>query len=179
MAALQSAATLRAMGSALRLPDPALRPLDALRRPVEIHQRPIAPRASRPHSRGEIAREILKERHSMTRHTARQTRFDQHFRPPSRRFEAGDDTVRVALVAIHCNPQPAAFLGSHPLQRLQVMLSAPGEEIEFDPSNRISRMAAGAPPQLLPQMPTADGGLAQRPRLVQGEILSDDDGRLY
>ncbi|HEY6401012.1 MAG TPA: hypothetical protein VI479_06365 [Blastocatellia bacterium] len=115
----------------------------------------------------------------MTRHTARQTRFDQHFRPPSRRFDAGDNTVRVALVAIHCNPQPAAFLGSHPLQRLQVMLSAPGEEIEFDPSNRISRMAAGAPPQLLPQIPTADGGLAPRPRLVQGEILSDDDGRLY
>jgi hypothetical protein len=115
----------------------------------------------------------------MTRHSARQTRFDQHLRPPSRRFDAGDNTVRVALVAIHCNPQPAAFLGSHPLQRLQVLMTAPGEEMEFDPLNKISHMTAGAPPQLLPQMPATDGSLATRPRLVQGEILSDDDGRLY
>lgn len=115
----------------------------------------------------------------MTRHSARQTRFDRQIRPPSRRFDAGDNTVRVALVAIHCNPQPAAFLGSHPLQRLQVLLSAPGEELEFDPSNNISHKTASAHPQLLPQMPATDGGLALRPRLVQGEILTDDDGRLY
>jgi hypothetical protein len=121
----------------------------------------------------------LKERFSMTRHSARQTRFDPRFRPPSQRFDAGDNSVRVALVAIHCNPQPAAFLGSHPLQRLQVLLTAPGEAIEFDPSNAESRMAAGAPPQLLPQMPATNGALVARPRLVQGEILSDDDGRLY
>jgi len=115
----------------------------------------------------------------MTRHTANQIPFGSRPRQPFRRFDAGNDSVRVVLVAIHRNPQPAAFLGSHPLQRLQVLLSAPGEEIEVDPLNTLSRMTAGAPPQLLPQMPATNGGLALRPRLVQGEILSDDDGRLY
>lgn len=115
----------------------------------------------------------------MSRHSANHTHFDPRRRPPSRRFDAGNNSVRVVLVAIHRSPQPAAFLGSHPLQRLQVLLSAPGEEIEFDPLNTIARMTAGAPPQLLPQMPATNGSLALRPRLVQGEILSDDDGRLY
>jgi len=115
----------------------------------------------------------------MSRHSANHTHFNPRLRPPSRHFDAGNNSVRVVLVAIHRSPQPAAFLGSHPLQRLQVLLAAPGEEIEFDPLNTMARMAAGAPPQLLPQMPATNGGLALRPRLVQGEILSDDDGRLY
>jgi hypothetical protein len=115
----------------------------------------------------------------MSRHSANHTHFDPRHRAPSRRFDAGNNPVRVVLVAIHRGPQPAAFLGSNPLQRLQVLLSAPGEEIEFDPLNTISRMTAGAPPQLLPQIPATNGGLALRPRLVQGEILSDDEGRLY
>jgi len=115
----------------------------------------------------------------MTRHSANQAPFDSRFRPASHRFDAGDNSVRVALVAIHHGLQPAAFLGSHPLQRLQVLLSAPGEGIESDLLNPISRMPAGAPPQLLPQMPATNGGFAPRPRLVQGEILTDDDGRLY
>ena len=115
----------------------------------------------------------------MLRHSANQTHFDPRRRMPSQRFDAGNNSVRVVLVAIHRGPQPAAFLGSYPLQRLQVLLSAPGEEIEFDPLNTISRMTAGAPPKLLPQMPATNGSLALRPRLVQGEILSDDDGRLY
>src|SRR5262245_45827340 len=115
----------------------------------------------------------------MSRHSSNQTHFDPRHRTPSRRFDAGNNCVRVVLVAIHRGPQPAAFLGSHPLQRLQVLLAAPGEEIEFDPLNTMAHMAASAPPQLLPQMPATNGGLALRPRLVQGEILSDDDGRLY
>ncbi|HZF40296.1 MAG TPA: hypothetical protein VE715_15830, partial [Blastocatellia bacterium] len=76
----------------------------------------------------------------MTRHSANQIPFDPRLRPAPRRFDAGDNSVRVVLVAIHRNPQPAAFLGSHPLQRLQVLLSAPGEEIEFNPLNTIARM---------------------------------------
>lgn len=115
----------------------------------------------------------------MTRHSAGQTRFDPRLSQQSQRFDAGNHSVRVALVAIHCNPRPAAFLGSHPLQRLQVLMSAPGEEMEFDPLDTMPRMTAGAQPQLLPQMPATNDGLAPRPRLVQGEILSDDGGRLY
>jgi hypothetical protein len=115
----------------------------------------------------------------MSRHSANHTQFDPRPRQPFRRFDAGNDSVRVVLVAIHRSPQPAAFLGSHPLQRLQVLLAAPGEEIEFDPLNIMARMTAGAPPHLLPQMPATNGSLALRPRLVEGEILSDDDGRLY
>jgi hypothetical protein len=115
----------------------------------------------------------------MTRYSARQTHFDPRLRQQSQRFDAGNNSVRVALVAIHCNPQPAAFLGSHPLQRLQVLMSAPGEAIEIDPLNAIRSMTAGAQPQLLPQIPATNDGLAPRPRLVQGEILSDDSGRLY
>ena len=115
----------------------------------------------------------------MLRHSANQTHFDPRRRLTSQRFDAGNNSVRVVLVAIHRGPQPAAFLGSYPLQRLQVLLSAPGEEIEFDPLSAMARMTDGAPPKLLPPMPATNGGLALRPRLVQGEILSDDDGRLY
>jgi len=114
----------------------------------------------------------------MTRHSANQTRFDPRPRPSFQRFSAGDDSVRVLLVAIHHAPQPAAFLGSHPLQRLQVLLAAPGEEIDSAPLNAMARATAGAERRLLPQLPAA-GAAGARPRLVQGEILSDDDGRYY
>jgi len=121
-----------------------------------------------------MTRGFLKERISMTRHSADQMRFDPRHRTQFRRFDAGDDSVRVLLVAIHHGPQPVAFLGSHPLQRLRVLLAAPGEEIDLDPLNAMAR----ATPQLLPQLPAANAAGA-RPRLVQGEILSDDDGRYY
>jgi hypothetical protein len=114
----------------------------------------------------------------MTRHSANQMRFDPRPRTSFRRFNADDDSVRVLLVAIHHALQPAAFLGSHPLQRLQVLLAAPGEEVDLEPLNAIARATAGAARRLLPQLPVASAAGA-RPRLVQGEILSDDDGRLY
>ncbi len=105
-------------------------------------------------------------------------RFDPRPRPSFHRFNAGDDSVRVLLVAIRHALQPAAFLGSHPLQRLQVLLAAPGEEVDLNPLNAMARATAGAAPQLLPQL-TVAGAVGARPRLVQGEILSDDDGRYY
>ena len=105
-------------------------------------------------------------------------RFDPRPRPSFHRFNAGDDSVRVLLVAIRHALQPAAFLGSHPLQRLQVLLAAPGEEVDLNPLNAMARAPAGAAPQLLPQL-TVAGAVGARPRLVQGEILSDDDGRYY
>ncbi|MGH9754769.1 MAG: hypothetical protein ACREA2_18485 [Blastocatellia bacterium] len=114
----------------------------------------------------------------MKRHSSNQMRFDPRSRPSFQRFNAGDDSVRVLLVAIHRGPQPAAFLGSHPLQRLQVLLAAPGAEVDSDPLGAMTRATIGAAPQLLPQLPAADAAGA-RPRLVQGEILSDDDGRFY
>jgi hypothetical protein len=114
----------------------------------------------------------------MTRHSANQMRFDPRPRTSFRRFNADDDSVRVLLVAIHHALQPAAFLGSHPLQRLQVLLAAPGEEVDLEPLSAIARATAGAARRLLPQLPVASAAGA-RPRLVQGEILSDDDGRLY
>src|SRR5215813_3638212 len=166
------------MVAALRLSDTVVRPVDALRRPLETHQRPFAPRSSRPHSRGEVTRGVMKERFSMTRHSANQTRFDPRPRPSFHRFNAGDDSVRVLLVAIHHALQPAAFLGSHPLQRLRVLLAAPGEEVDLDPLGAMARSTAGATRRLLPQLP-ATGAAGSRPRLVQGEILSDDDGRFY
>jgi hypothetical protein len=114
----------------------------------------------------------------MTRHSANQMRFDPRPRTPFRRFNDEADSVRVLLVAIHHALQPAAFLGSHPLQRLQVLLAAPGEEVDLEPLSAIARATAGAARRLLPQLPVASAAGA-RPRLVQGEILSDDDGRLY
>jgi hypothetical protein len=114
----------------------------------------------------------------MTRHSADQTRFDPRHRTPPRRFSAGDDSVRVLLVTIHHGPQPAAFLGPHPLQRLRVLLAAPGEQVDVDPSGAMTRATAGATRRLLPQL-TADKSAEARPRLVQGEILTDDDGRYY
>jgi hypothetical protein len=115
----------------------------------------------------------------MTHHPANSISFEPHFRPPFRQFSAGDESVRVLLVAIHHSPQPAAFLGSHPLQRLQVLLAAPGDEVEFERPDTKARATAGAPAQVLPQMSAAPGDLRLRPRLVQGEILSDDGGRLF
>src|SRR5215813_1382125 len=91
LAALQSAATLRAMVAALRVSDTVVRPVDALRRPVETDQRPIAPRSPRPYSRGEVTRGVLKERFSMSRHSANQTRFDPRPRPSFHPLNAGDD----------------------------------------------------------------------------------------
>src|SRR5262249_25248794 len=149
--------------AALRLSDTVVRPVDALRRPVETDQRPVAPRSSRPHSRGEVTRGVLKERFSMTRHSANQMRFDPRPRPPFRRFDDDDDPVRVLLVAIHHALQPAAFLGPHPLQRLQVLLAAPGEEVDLDPLSAIARATAGATRRLLPQLPAA-GAAGARPR---------------
>src|SRR5262245_61642048 len=132
------------MVAALRLSDTVVRPVDPLRRPVETDQRTIAPRSPRPHSRGEVTRRVLKERFSMTRHSADQMRFDPRPRTPFRRFDAGDDSVRVLLVAIRHAPRPAAFLGSHPLQRLQVLLASPGEEVDLDPLNAMARATIGA-----------------------------------
>jgi hypothetical protein len=120
----------------------------------------------------------LKERFSMTQHSANQMRFDPRHRTLFRRFNAGDDSVRVLLVAIHRSPQPAAFLGSHPLQRMQVLLAAPGEGVDLDPLSAMARLTAGTTPQLLPQLPAASAAGAHA-RLVQGEILSDDNGRRY
>jgi hypothetical protein len=114
----------------------------------------------------------------MTQHSANQRSFDPRHRTPFRRFNSGDDSVRVLLVAIRRGPQPAVFLGSHPLQRLQVLLAAPGEKGDLDPLSAMARLTAGALPQLLPQLPEAIASGAQA-RLVQGEILSDDDGRRY
>lgn len=119
----------------------------------------------------------------MTRYPANaitnQFSFGSPFGPAIRQFGAGDDSVRVLLVAIHRGPQPAAFLGSHPLRRLQVLLATPGDEVELERTGAKAQPAAGAQTQVLPQMPATPGSLRLRPRLVQGEILSDDDGRLF
>jgi hypothetical protein len=114
----------------------------------------------------------------MTQRSSNQMRSNPRPRPSFQGFGGGNDAVRVLLVAIHRGPQPAAFLGSHPLQRLQVLLAAPGEEVGIDPMNAMARVTAGASRRLLPQLPAASGA-GERPRLVQGEILSDDDGRCY
>jgi len=85
----------------------------------------------------------------------------------------------VLLVAIHSGAPPAAFLGSLPLQRLRVLLAAPDEQIELDRLRSMARATDGAPPQVIPPMPAVNGDSRLRPRLVQGEILSDENGRLY
>jgi hypothetical protein len=64
------------------------------------------------------------------------------------------------------------------LQRMLVLLAAPGEEVDLDTLSARARLTAGATPQLLPQLPTVSA-VGAHARLVQGEILSDDDGRFY
>ncbi|MGH9839952.1 MAG: hypothetical protein ACREEM_14305 [Blastocatellia bacterium] len=114
----------------------------------------------------------------MTRHSANQSSLrEPHRRPPS--FDGADEPVRVLLVAIHSGAQPAAFPGPRPLQRLQVMLAAPDEQIEFDPLGAMAQAIASAPPQVIPRMPAVNGDARLRPRPVHGEILSDENGRLY
>jgi hypothetical protein len=115
----------------------------------------------------------------MTRHSVNQPSLrGPHRRPPSP-FDRTDVPVRVLLVAIHSGARPAAFLGSHPLQRLRVLLAAPDEPIELDRLRSMARATDGAPPQVIPPMPEVNGDSRLRPRLVQGEILSDENGRLY
>jgi hypothetical protein len=117
----------------------------------------------------------------MTRHSVKQpTMREPHRRPPSPSpFDRTDIPVRVLLVAIHSGARPAAFLGSHPLQRLRVLLAAPDEQIELDRLRSMARATDAAPPQVIPPMPVVNGDSRLRPRLVQGEILSDENGRLY
>src|SRR5262249_58172094 len=57
-------------------------------------------------------------------------------------------------------------------------VGAGGGEVGGDRWGARGRGAAGATPRLLPQLP-AGSVAGARPRLVQGEILSDDDGRYY
>jgi len=115
----------------------------------------------------------------MTRHTVNQSSLREPRRRPPSPFDRTGVPVRVLLVAIHSGAQPAAFLGPHPLQRLRVMLAAPDEQIELDRLRSMARATDGAPPQVIPPMPEVNGDSRLRPRLVQGEILSDENGRLY
>src|SRR5262249_57163331 len=57
-------------------------------------------------------------------------------------------------------------------------VGAGGGEVGGDRWGARGRGAAGATPRLLPQLP-AGSVAGARPRVVQGEILSDDDGRYY
>src|SRR5262245_60015465 len=120
----------------------------------------------------------------MTRHSVNQSSLrEPHRRPPSPTarpsFCGAEEPVRVLLVAIHSGAQPAALLGPHPLKRLQVMLAAPEDQIEFDPLRAMARTIAGASSQVSPPLPQMNGDSRMRPRLVHGEILSDENGRLY
>lgn len=83
----------------------------------------------------------------------------------------GNGIARVILVAIRNDLLPPTFFGQDPLQRMRATIVGPRETAMFHPSE-----VAFAPRP--PALPTpANRPLS--PRLVQGDILRDQAGRLY
>jgi hypothetical protein len=83
---------------------------------------------------------------------------------------------RVLLVAINGNLLPPIFHQDTALQRTRVVFVPPNQPHDFEPANSLP----GVFKHPLPPMPRALApARQQRPRLVRGEILHDNEGRIY
>jgi hypothetical protein len=95
------------------------------------------------------------------------------------RFTADSFTPahHVFLIAIRGEPEPQFLHRGHPLHRMQVLLTNPGEELplaEFDAA--IGPLPALPPPR---RLIAPDTRAARIPREITGEILRDGNGKLY
>jgi hypothetical protein len=85
---------------------------------------------------------------------------------------------RVFLVAIHGGMLPPFLHESNPMQRLRVLLLPPNQPSEFDSSDLLPGVFRQALPPMPPSLPARRDERVQ-PRPVRGEILRDQEGRLY
>ena len=85
---------------------------------------------------------------------------------------------RVFLVAIHgglLSPTPQE---QNPMQRMRVVVLPPNQPNESDSSNLLPGVFRRALPPMPPALPTTQEKRLQ-PRPIRGEILRDQEGRLY
>ena len=85
---------------------------------------------------------------------------------------------RLYLFAVQRDLFPPTCLGDTLLQRMRVIFVEPGNVTGFDPSDL---MISALPPLPPPVRPASHASVEVSPRArhIQGEILRDDDGRLY
>jgi hypothetical protein len=88
---------------------------------------------------------------------------------PDETFDPG--IARMILVAMQNDLLPPIFFGQAPLQRMRVMIVAPGEPINFPPSAIVLPM--------IPSTSQKHEMIPLSPRRVAGDILRDHEGRLY
>ena len=85
---------------------------------------------------------------------------------------------RVVLVAIHGGLFPPILHERNPMQRMRIILLPPDQTGEFDSSDILSGAFRRALPPMPPALPMPREDRLQ-PRPVRGEILRDQEGRLY
>src|SRR6266550_6325582 len=88
------------------------------------------------------------------------------------------ERTRVFLVMISRDLLPPIFHENNPLQRMRVMRVEPGESPWLDPSQPITGPLPEVVTPVPPILATVEG-IPLRPRLVQGEVMRDQLGRLY
>lgn len=82
---------------------------------------------------------------------------------------------RVILVAVNSDMMPPIFHQETVLQRMRVVSVPPDQADDLEPAN----LLPGAFKRPLPPMPRPQPPALQRARLVRGEILHDNQGRMY
>jgi hypothetical protein len=82
---------------------------------------------------------------------------------------------RVILVAVNSEMMPPIFHQETVLQRMRVVSMAPDQADDLEPAN----LLPGVFKRPLPPMPRPQAPAAQSARLVRGEILHDNQGRMY
>lgn len=135
----------------------------------------------------------------MARHFANHINFsEQHRGMPISPFAGAFDSsgfdapIRVMLIAVRHDPQPPVFYEHQLLQRLHALLATPGDQPEMIPqeppavfarqipAELFEKTCTPLPPRLLPPLPPAPSEqLTRKPRLVHGDLLTDNNGQLY
>lgn len=82
---------------------------------------------------------------------------------------------RVILVAVNSDILPPIFHQQTVLQRMRVVSMPPDQADDLEPAN----LLPGVFRRPLPPMPRPQAPAMQRARLVRGEILHDNQGRMY
>ena len=82
---------------------------------------------------------------------------------------------RVILVAVNSEILPPIFHRETVLQRMRVVSVPPDQRDDLEPANQLPNVFK----RPLPPMPRPQAPILQRVRLVRGEILHDNEGRMY
>lgn len=107
-------------------------------------------------------------------------RFSNSPYSDSQQFERSYDFARnrVFLVAIH-GGVPSSSHEQNSMQRMRVVVLPANQPSEFDSSELLPGVFRRALPPMPPRPPALPMTREERPRPVRGEILRDQEGRLY